>query len=663
MKLLNHRTKFEVVGAIFMVVILLTACVLGGNRIISDSSDNSVTFITNSNGGHWTATGANIQTAIWDLNGTGGEVHLPRGYIDIDNINITDKVTVIGAGNLGNEHPSQAGVGGAGGTQINLSANTDEIRISGGRLWNVKIYCPDGYTGVAINCSPAGGNDECEGVVILRDVTLWCNEEGDATPTGTGVLLYADYGGDSQHGYHYAFCYLENVKINNFEYGLKLDANRENAWINMNYFNNILTHGCRIGLHITGNVSGNIFTNYGCQSISGGSDHSIFIETTYGGGNRFDNIKTSDWHVANDVPIKIESDHNTISGYVSVLHGLNITGVGNTLNLRPSESHVYTVYPNGRNDGTYIDDILDAIDALENATIIFMPGVYDIDATINRATAYFEFIFRKGVIFEVNSSFTDDYVIYLGDDSYIHGPGIIDGNNVSGVSGIRIFKRQHIDGLTLTGFNDEAIAIEAVSYAIVENCLFEHNYGQAIYLQNSYNVSILNNEFFNCTVNGAYTTQFATGGHIILDKNIFEKIGDYGLYTGAPLTNCTFSNNRFINTNNRGMYIFGSSHNIYSNYFIDIPDRALWLKDSDSKVRDNFFWNCGTNIDDDSTNDIILDNHGYNHNSLFPFYEQNTAPTITDNCTAYWYDTDDDYMYQITNSYDSVWYVNMTKTI
>ncbi len=63
------------------------------------------------------------------------------------------------------------------------------------------------------------------------------------------------------------------------------------------------------------------------------------------------------------------------------------------------------------------------------------------------------------------------------------------------------------------------------------------------------------------------------------------------------------------------------------------------------------------------TNIVIKDNVGYKHNSLTPFYEQNTAPTITDNCTAYWYDLDDDYLYQITNSYGSVWYVNMSKTI
>ncbi len=70
-----------------------------------------------------------------------------------------------------------------------------------------------------------------------------------------------------------------------------------------------------------------------------------------------------------------------------------------------------------------------------------------------------------------------------------------------------------------------------------------------------------------------------------------------------------------------------------------------------------------TPINTGGTNTIILNNIGYNHNSLFPFYEQNTAPTINDNCTAYWYDLDDGFMYQIVNTYSTVYYVNMTTSI
>jgi len=40
-----------------------------------------------------------------------------------------------------------------------------------------------------------------------------------------------------------------------------------------------------------------------------------------------------------------------------------------------------------------------------------------------------------------------------------------------------------------------------------------------------------------------------------------------------------------------------------------------------------------------------------------------SVPSINDNSTAYWYDTDDDYMYQVVNTYGDVFYVNMTTSI
>lgn len=55
--------------------------------------------IHNSNGNNWSATGANIQQAIWDLNGTGGTVWIPSGtYTNIDLTIDKDNVSLIGQG-------------------------------------------------------------------------------------------------------------------------------------------------------------------------------------------------------------------------------------------------------------------------------------------------------------------------------------------------------------------------------------------------------------------------------------------------------------------------------------------------------------------------------------------------------------------------------------
>ncbi len=62
-------------------------------------------------------------------------------------------------------------------------------------------------------------------------------------------------------------------------------------------------------------------------------------------------------------------------------------------------------------------------------------------------------------------------------------------------------------------------------------------------------------------------------------------------------------------------------------------------------------------------NNIISNNIGYNFNSLFPYYAQNSAPTLNDNTTVWWYDTDDNYFYIVAKTYGTQYYVNMTTSI
>ena len=77
------RTKIEVGFGIIVVLMLLSVAIIPAlTRTITSSSDNMETFIRNSNGNYWAATGANLQTAIWDLNSTGGTVWLPVGTIE-----------------------------------------------------------------------------------------------------------------------------------------------------------------------------------------------------------------------------------------------------------------------------------------------------------------------------------------------------------------------------------------------------------------------------------------------------------------------------------------------------------------------------------------------------------------------------------------------------
>jgi len=144
--------------------------------------------------------------------------------------------------------------------------------------------------------------------------------------------------------------------------------------------------------------------------------------------------------------------------------------------------------------------------------------------------------------------------------------------------------------------------------------------------------------------------------------NTIRTSGDDGIVA----TDWNIINNNFVyTTTDDGIYLQGVETVCIGNR-VETADVGIRIKlnEANNSVQSNSIFSAVTDsIVDLGIDSIINNNPGYNHNSLFPFYEQNTAPTINDNCTAYWYDLDDDYMYQITNSYGSVWYVNMTKTI
>ena len=73
---LRIQTKIEVLVGISIILLTLVISVASISRTITSDSDNIDTFIRNSNGNYWEATGANIQAAIDDLS-LGGTVWLP----------------------------------------------------------------------------------------------------------------------------------------------------------------------------------------------------------------------------------------------------------------------------------------------------------------------------------------------------------------------------------------------------------------------------------------------------------------------------------------------------------------------------------------------------------------------------------------------------------
>jgi len=99
MNKMRLRTKFEIIGALFFIVLLIAISVSSLTRTITDSMDTSYTCIRNSNGKYWEPTGANIQIAINDLGSSGGTVWLPEGTLSVTStINLNNNVALIGGG-------------------------------------------------------------------------------------------------------------------------------------------------------------------------------------------------------------------------------------------------------------------------------------------------------------------------------------------------------------------------------------------------------------------------------------------------------------------------------------------------------------------------------------------------------------------------------------
>ena len=98
MKKVGLRTKIEASMVILLLLAVGIGSVMSVTRTITDSSDDVETFIRNSNGRYWAATGANIQVAIDDLT-TGGTVSLPECNISVSSsITLLDDVNILGVG-------------------------------------------------------------------------------------------------------------------------------------------------------------------------------------------------------------------------------------------------------------------------------------------------------------------------------------------------------------------------------------------------------------------------------------------------------------------------------------------------------------------------------------------------------------------------------------
>jgi len=229
------------------VVSLLALSVPAPTRVISDTGDNVDTFIRNSNGGIWDASGANIQLAIDDLGTEGGTVWIPDGNYDFSSqIQIkNNSVRLLGEGQYITFTKTTSIPGGL--LLINGSGIND---MKGNHLIENIEFCNTGYTsaisGAFINCTYISGinikncrfrfNDD--EAIIMR--TVWNSDISECyiqqcgnVTNGNSSLYYVSAGSGD--------CEIPWIRNNLFEGGgdcciNNTDANANHAQIVDNWF-------------------------------------------------------------------------------------------------------------------------------------------------------------------------------------------------------------------------------------------------------------------------------------------------------------------------------------------------------------------------------------------------------------------------------------------
>jgi len=271
MKKISLRTKLEAVFIMIICIILVSAGALSVTRTISDTHDDVETFIRNSNGNYWEATGENIQNAIDDVafpQIIQGVFPLGVPYCTVtlpSGINFSISSTIIIGPlimlDLGGSTIKPTG-------NFNVAKLDDASQVRNGVI---DVSGVDGYSSAAI-CFDKDINFQAH-INLVEKLNLV-----SANQSGIGIYINVS----SNEAQVISGVYFDNVRIDSFEYGIffnhsstKDPASGYNSYMNGNYFSNI-----RI-----------INTTYCIKMFSistqGGGTAGGGYETT---GNFFDNI-------------------------------------------------------------------------------------------------------------------------------------------------------------------------------------------------------------------------------------------------------------------------------------------------------------------------------------------------------------------------------------
>ncbi len=224
-KILGREVKAFLAALLFILVTVPVAWSL--TRTISDTQDTASTFITNSRGRYWEASGDNIQLAIDDLNETnGGHVWLPAGSFLINES--------IETGNLSVTIEGQ----GWGVTAVPTTNEVTEIKIN--------KYVPGGFNDYAVKI---GTDSDVSMGTSIRNLVI---DGADSVNSSGGILME-----------NCQYCKIEDVMVDDFfaesppSVGINITANGIGSYYNV--LDNVMVRRCTIGVNFGYNSNANSF--------------------------------------------------------------------------------------------------------------------------------------------------------------------------------------------------------------------------------------------------------------------------------------------------------------------------------------------------------------------------------------------------------------------
>ncbi len=291
--ILMYKLNFKIKIITFLLTISFIITVYSVNsvtRTITNTHDDIDTFIRNSNGNYWLATGDNIQVAIDDLeisapsnHGYGGR----HGYVWLPgNSTITISATI---------DIDQFVTLDMQGCEIQPSSNFNIFRLyRGSQIRNGCIDVSDvaNFDSAAILFHAPDQIGIWDTPPVVTNMRLSSN-------AGRGKAIYLNNSGSTSHSY-ISCVWAYNIKIEGFQYGIYLNrsgTSSNNVYINGNVFTDIVITNCTYpirfysslgsGTHCTGNMLENIMV-YCNQS----TEYVMYNDAT---ATQADKIYVIDW--------------------------------------------------------------------------------------------------------------------------------------------------------------------------------------------------------------------------------------------------------------------------------------------------------------------------------------------------------------------------------